>query len=80
VKKERAELKDDWQQFAEDIAACLCQVVCTLAPGREAPNDVRKQVLEAGARILRGLLGVVEGRLKRVSPPEATQVEKIRIQ
>lgn len=80
MNKERAESKDDWQQFAEDVAACACQVVCALAPDREALNEVRRQVLTAEARLLRGLLGVVEGQLKRVNSSVETQVEKIGIQ
>lgn len=80
MNNESTSLKDDWQQIAEDVAACACHVICALTPDDEKRQEFQKQLLRAEARVLRGLLAFVEGRLSRMNPPEAAQPEKIRIQ
>lgn len=74
--------KDEWGQFAEDVAACACHVACALVPDTVALRELQKQALRMEARILRGLLAFVEGQLARTTPsdPSRPGPEKIPIQ
>jgi hypothetical protein len=71
---------NDWRQFAEDVAACACHAASVLVPDHEQLKAVRKEVLQLEARLLRGLLGFVEGRLREISPSPRAASEKIKIE
>ena len=71
--------KDDWQQLAEDVAACAYNVVSALAPDQETRDSLKKTCLEAQAKVLKGLLVIVEGKLGEMKPSEPPRAEKITI-
>lgn len=81
MNKESAKPKDEWQQFAEDVAVCACNVVRALVPDTEARSNLKRQVLKTEARLLRGLLALVEGQLAQAPPSDASRPapEKIPI-
>jgi len=80
VSRGNTEPNNDWRQFADDVSACVYNVACALLPDPEALKGVRKQMLQAEARILRGLLAVVEGQLAQTGPADSPRPEKIPIQ
>jgi len=71
--------KDEWRQFAEDVAACAFNVVTALAPDRETCTTLKRTCLQAQAKVLRGLLTIVESQLKQTAPTEPRRAEKITI-
>lgn len=72
--------QDDWQQFAEDVAACAYNVVCALVPEKETRDTIKRTVLEGQVKVLRGLLTIVEGKLGDMAPAEPHKAEKITIE
>ena len=77
--KESGQPKNDWVQFAEDVAACGCMFVRALIPDPGTRRELKRHALRAQAGILRGLLGLVEGELARTETPPKPRGEKIRV-